>query len=46
MSQENVEALRSLGEAWNRSDLDDFLEPFHPEIEFHSESISRVQLPT
>jgi ketosteroid isomerase-like protein len=43
MSQENVEALRSLGEAWNRSDLDDFLEPFHPAIEFHSEIARRVE---
>ena len=37
MAQENVDTLRKLGEAWNRDDLDSFLEQLHPEVEFHSE---------
>jgi ketosteroid isomerase-like protein len=43
MSQENLEVLRSLGEAWNSDDLDGFLAQFHPEVEFHSEIASRVE---
>ena len=35
MSQENVEIVRRLAEAWNTDDLDDFLAELDPEVEWH-----------
>ena len=34
MSEENVELLRQAAEAWNRRDLQSWLEFLHPEIEW------------
>ena len=36
MSQENVEIVRTAFAAWNRGDLDAWLETFHPEAEWHA----------
>ena len=36
MSQENVEAFKRAVAAYNRRDIDAFLEAFDPEIEWHS----------
>jgi ketosteroid isomerase-like protein len=35
MSQENVEIVRAAFAAWNRGDLDAWLETFHPKVEWH-----------
>jgi ketosteroid isomerase-like protein len=35
MSQANVETIRRAIEAWNRGDLDGFLEGAHPDLEWH-----------
>jgi ketosteroid isomerase-like protein len=35
MSQENVETVRRLQEAWNADDLDAFLAELDPEVEWH-----------
>ncbi len=37
MSAENVDAARRCLEGWNRGDVDAWLEPAHPEVEFVSE---------
>ena len=34
MSEENVESLRQIAEAWNRRDLQGWLELMHPEIKW------------
>ena len=36
MSQENVEVVRAAFAAWNRGDLNAWLETFHPEVEWHT----------
>jgi ketosteroid isomerase-like protein len=36
MSQENVEIVRAAFAAWNRGDLDAWLETFHPTAEWHT----------
>jgi ketosteroid isomerase-like protein len=43
MSQENVAATRALLDAWNRGDLDAVLEPAHPDIEFTSDVVRRLE---
>jgi ketosteroid isomerase-like protein len=43
MSQENVEAVRRSLEAWNRGDVDAWLQPSHPDIEWISEVAQRVE---
>src|SRR5262245_8962266 len=35
MSQENVEIVRAAYEAWNRGDLETFLQTFDPDLELH-----------
>jgi hypothetical protein len=35
MSQENVEVVRSVWDAWNRGDLEGILDGISPESEFH-----------
>ena len=35
MSQENVEIVRSVWDAWNRGDLEGILDHLSPESEFH-----------
>jgi ketosteroid isomerase-like protein len=37
MSQENVATVRASLDAWNRGDVDAWLEPAHPEIEWVSQ---------
>ena len=41
MSEENVEAICGTIDAWNRGDLDAYLEGFHPEAEWHP-GVTRV----
>jgi ketosteroid isomerase-like protein len=36
MSQENIEVVRSAFAAWNRGDLDAWLETFHPRAEWRT----------
>ena len=36
MSQENVDAVRSSLDGWNRGDIDAWLGTTHPDIEFHT----------
>ena len=43
MSQENVDAVRRSFEAWNRGDVDAWLEPSHPDVEWYSEVARRLQ---
>jgi ketosteroid isomerase-like protein len=43
MSQENVDVTRRSLEAWNRGDLDAWLETGHPEIEWISGIASEVE---
>jgi ketosteroid isomerase-like protein len=43
VSQENVERVRAGFDAWNRGDVDSFLETFHPECEYFSELIARME---
>jgi ketosteroid isomerase-like protein len=43
MSKENVDTVRRCVEAWNRSDVDAFVESFHPEGEWFSEIVGRVE---
>jgi ketosteroid isomerase-like protein len=42
MSQENVETVRHLTDAWNRGDLDGWLAGFAPEAELHTPAGSRI----
>jgi ketosteroid isomerase-like protein len=43
MSQQNVDAARRMFEAWNRGDVDAWLQSFHPEIEWFSEVAGRLE---
>ena len=43
MSQENVDKARSAVEAWNRSDVDAYLELLHPDCEWYSDVIGRME---
>jgi ketosteroid isomerase-like protein len=43
MSKENVDVARRLVEAWNGGDVDAFVETFHPETEYFSELIARME---
>jgi ketosteroid isomerase-like protein len=43
MSQENVELARKHVDAWNRGDVDTWVELFHPEGEYISEQIWRIE---
>jgi ketosteroid isomerase-like protein len=43
LSQENVEIARRAFEAWNRGDVDAWLESAHPEIEWSSEIARRLE---
>lgn len=43
MSQENVDAVRRSRDAWNRGDVDAWLESFHPEIEWFSAIAGSVE---
>jgi ketosteroid isomerase-like protein len=39
MSQENVDAVRSSLDAWNRGDIDTWLGWAHPEVEFRTSGL-------
>ena len=43
MSRENVEVLRRAMKAWNRGDLDAWLEAAHPEVEWSSAIARRME---
>ena len=43
MSQQNVEAVRSSLDGWNRGDVDAWLRSAHPEIEWFSEVARRIE---
>jgi ketosteroid isomerase-like protein len=43
MSQANVDAVRRSLDGWNRGDVDAWLEAAHPEIEWSSEVLKRVE---
>jgi ketosteroid isomerase-like protein len=43
MSQENVELARRHIDAWNRGDVDAWVELFHPKCEYISELIGRME---
>jgi ketosteroid isomerase-like protein len=43
MSEENVEIVRRCVDAWNGGDVNAWLEPMHPEIEWFSEVTRRVE---
>ena len=43
MSQENVELARRHIDAWNRGDVDSWVELFHPKGEYISELIGRME---
>jgi ketosteroid isomerase-like protein len=43
MSSQNVETVRRSFEAWNRDDVDAWLEGAHPEIEWSSEVVRRIE---
>jgi SnoaL-like domain len=43
MSRENVELARRHLDAWNRGDVDTWVELFHPEGEYISELIGRLE---
>jgi ketosteroid isomerase-like protein len=43
VSQENVDAARRSFDAWNRGDVDAWLESSHPEIEWSSEVARRLE---
>ncbi len=43
MSEEHVEAVRRSLDAWNRGDVEAWLEDAHPEIEWFSEIVQRVE---
>jgi ketosteroid isomerase-like protein len=43
MSQENVEVVRGLMDAWNRGDREGWLAPSHPEVEWSSAVLRQVQ---
>ena len=39
MSQENVEVVRAAFAAWNRGDLNAWLETFHPKVEWRTSGV-------
>jgi ketosteroid isomerase-like protein len=43
MSQENVEIVRRSLDGWNRGDVEAWLQSAHPEIEWSSEIVRRVE---
>jgi ketosteroid isomerase-like protein len=43
MSQENVERVRRSLDGWNRGDVEAWLQSAHPEIEWSSEIVRRVE---
>jgi ketosteroid isomerase-like protein len=43
VSRENVEAVRRSLNAWNRGEVDAWMEPCHPEIEWFSAIAGRVE---
>jgi ketosteroid isomerase-like protein len=43
MSQENVETVRRSLDGWNRGDVEAWLQSAHPEIEWSSEIVRRVE---
>jgi hypothetical protein len=43
VSQENVDVLRGIFESWNRADADGYLGSFHPDAEFVSDVVGRVE---
>jgi ketosteroid isomerase-like protein len=43
MSRQNVETVRRSFEGWNRGDVDAWLGGAHPEVEWTSEVVQRVQ---
>jgi ketosteroid isomerase-like protein len=43
MSQENVEKVRASLDAWNRGDVDAWLGPAHPEIEWVSQIVQSIE---
>jgi ketosteroid isomerase-like protein len=43
MSQENVDAARRSFDAWNRGDVDAWLESSHPQIEWSSDVARRLE---
>jgi ketosteroid isomerase-like protein len=43
MSQDNVDAVRRSLDAWNRGDVDAWLQSSHPDIEWISEVAQRVE---
>lgn len=43
MSQENVDTARRAVDAWNRGDIDSYLELLHPECEWFSDVIGRME---
>jgi ketosteroid isomerase-like protein len=45
MSRENVEAVRQSMGAWNRGDVDAWVEASHPDIEWFSEVLRRIEGP-
>jgi ketosteroid isomerase-like protein len=45
MSEEHVDAVRRSFDAWNRGDVDAWLQHAHPEIEWVSEIATRVEGP-
>jgi ketosteroid isomerase-like protein len=45
MSQENVEIVRRTIDAWNRCDVDAWMRGYHPQIEYMSAVLWRVEGP-
>jgi ketosteroid isomerase-like protein len=43
MSTENVDAVRRSVDGWNRGDVDAWVEPAHPDVEFFSEVARRME---
>ena len=43
MSQENVEMVRGSFDGWNRGDVDAWLRVAHPEVEWTSEIVTRIE---
>jgi ketosteroid isomerase-like protein len=43
MSHENVDRARRAVDAWNRGDIEGYLKLFHPECEWYSDVIGRME---
>jgi ketosteroid isomerase-like protein len=43
VSQENVDLLRGMFAAWDRADVDAYVASFHPDAEFVSDVVGRVE---